>query len=55
MAGSTLTLNLGYSHPVEMPVPKGLEVKVGHGVGGAGHGVGGNEEWGWAGGVFVAE
>lgn len=28
VAGSTLTLNLGYSHPVEMPVPKGLEVKV---------------------------
>ena len=29
VAGSKLTLNLGYSHPVEMDVPKGLEVKVG--------------------------
>jgi large subunit ribosomal protein L6 len=26
--GQNLTLNLGYSHPIEMPVPKGLEVKV---------------------------
>lgn len=29
MAGTKLTLNLGYSHPIEMEVPKGLEVKVG--------------------------
>ena len=28
VAGTTLTLNLGYSHPVEMPIPTGLEVKV---------------------------
>ncbi|GAB4815631.1 hypothetical protein N2152v2_008087 [Parachlorella kessleri] len=28
VAGGTLTLNLGYSHPVEMPIPKGVEVKV---------------------------
>ena len=28
MAGSTLKLQLGFSHPVEIPVPKGLEVKV---------------------------
>lgn len=27
-SGSNLTLTLGYSHPVEMPVPQGLEVKV---------------------------
>jgi large subunit ribosomal protein L6 len=26
--GSNLTLTLGYSHPVEMLVPKGIEVKV---------------------------
>jgi len=26
--GNNLTLSLGYSHPVEMPVPKGLEVTV---------------------------
>jgi large subunit ribosomal protein L6 len=26
--GQNLSLSLGYSHPVEMPVPKGLEVKV---------------------------
>lgn len=25
---NNLTLNLGYSHPIEMPVPAGLEVKV---------------------------
>ena len=28
VAGNKLTLNLGYSHPIEMEVPKGLEVKV---------------------------
>jgi len=28
MAGSTLKLMLGFSHPVEIPVPKGLQVKV---------------------------
>lgn len=28
VAGSKLTLNLGFSHPIEMDVPKGLEVKV---------------------------
>ena len=27
-AGKTLTLNLGYSHPVEMEDPEGLETKV---------------------------
>ncbi len=26
--GTKLVLNLGYSHPVEMEIPKGLEVKV---------------------------
>ncbi len=26
--GTTLVLNLGFSHPVEMPVPEGLEVKM---------------------------
>ena len=29
VAGNKLTLNLGYSHPIEMEVPKGLDVKVG--------------------------
>ena len=28
VAGQKLTLNLGYSHPIQMEVPKGLEVKV---------------------------
>ena len=28
MAGTKLVLNLGYSHPIEMEVPKGLEAKV---------------------------
>jgi len=28
VSGQNLTLNLGYSHPVEMSIPKGLEVKV---------------------------
>jgi large subunit ribosomal protein L6 len=28
VAGSNLNLSLGYSHPIEMPVPSGLEVKV---------------------------
>ena len=28
IAGSKLTLNLGFSHPIEMEVPKTLEVKV---------------------------
>jgi ribosomal protein L6, bacterial type len=27
--GSTLTMQLGYSHPVEIPIPKGIEVAVG--------------------------
>ncbi|MEG1292128.1 MAG: 50S ribosomal protein L6, partial [Lachnospiraceae bacterium] len=27
-SGTTLTLNLGYSHPVEMEDPEGLESKV---------------------------
>ena len=26
--GSTLVLNLGFSHPVEMPIPEGIQVKV---------------------------
>lgn len=26
--GTKLTLNLGYSHPIDMEIPKGLEVKV---------------------------
>ena len=26
--GKTLTLNVGYSHPVEMPIPSGLEVAM---------------------------
>jgi large subunit ribosomal protein L6 len=28
VAGSTLTLNLGYSHPIEYKLPKGIEAKV---------------------------
>lgn len=28
VSGKNLTLNLGYSHPIEMEVPAGLEVKV---------------------------
>lgn len=28
ISGKNLTLNLGYSHPVEMQVPAGIEVKV---------------------------
>jgi len=28
VAGKTLTLNVGYSHPVAMPIPEGLEVKA---------------------------
>ena len=28
VAGNNLTLSLGYSHPIEMPIPSGLEVKV---------------------------
>ena len=28
MSGTKLVLNLGYSHPIDMEVPKGLEVKV---------------------------
>lgn len=28
VAGSTLTLNLGYSHPIEHALPKGIEAKV---------------------------
>jgi len=27
-SGKTLTLNLGYSHPIQMPVPEGLSVSV---------------------------
>lgn len=27
--GNTLVLNLGFSHPVEMPIPDGIQVKVG--------------------------
>lgn len=27
--GQKLTMNLGYSHPVEMEIPKGLKVEVG--------------------------
>ena len=26
--GSMLVLNLGFSHPVEMPIPDGIQVKV---------------------------
>ena len=26
--GNKLTLNLGFSHPIDMEIPKGLEVKV---------------------------
>ena len=28
MKGKTLVLNLGYSHPIEMTVPEGLDIKV---------------------------
>lgn len=28
VAGSTLTLNLGYSHSIDFPLPKGIEAKV---------------------------
>jgi large subunit ribosomal protein L6 len=28
MSGSKIVLNLGYSHPIELEVPKGLETKV---------------------------
>jgi len=28
VSGSTLTLNLGYSHPIEYKLPKGVEAKV---------------------------
>ena len=28
VAGSKLTMHLGYSHPIEMEAPKGIEVKV---------------------------
>ena len=28
VAGKTLTLNVGYSHPVNMPIPEGLEVRA---------------------------
>lgn len=28
MKGKTLVLHLGYSHPIEFPVPQGLEIKV---------------------------
>ena len=27
VSGSNLTLNLGYSHPIEMAVPQGLSVR----------------------------
>jgi large subunit ribosomal protein L6 len=28
IAGKKLTLNLGYSHPIEMEAPEGIDVKV---------------------------
>ena len=28
VSGKTLTLSLGYSHPVEMPIPEGVKVEV---------------------------
>jgi large subunit ribosomal protein L6 len=28
VSGKTLTLSLGYSHPVEMPIPEGISVEV---------------------------
>jgi large subunit ribosomal protein L6 len=28
VSGTTLTLNLGYSHPIDFPLPKGIEAKV---------------------------
>lgn len=28
MKGQSLTFNLGYSHPIEYPIPNGIEVKV---------------------------
>lgn len=28
VAGNTLTLNLGYSHPIEYKIPAGIEIKV---------------------------
>ena len=28
VSGTTLTLNLGYSHPIDYKIPKGIEVKV---------------------------
>ena len=28
VAGSTLTLNLGYSHPIDYQLPKGIEAKI---------------------------
>ncbi len=28
VAGNTLTLNLGYSHPIEYKIPTGIEIKV---------------------------
>ena len=28
VSGSTLTLNLGYSHPIEYPLPAGITAKV---------------------------
>ena len=28
VSGTTLTLNLGYSHPIEYKLPKGIEAKV---------------------------
>lgn len=28
VSGKSLTLSLGYSHPVEMPIPEGIEVNV---------------------------
>ena len=31
VSGSNLTLSLGYSHPIEMAVPKGLAVSQPHG------------------------
>lgn len=28
VAGKTLELNLGYSHPIKFPIPEGIEIKV---------------------------
>ena len=28
--GSTLVMNLGYSHPIRIPIPEGIDVKASH-------------------------